>query len=77
MTMIRLILRITMTMIHMILVDMKDQAFGLLAHNHGVLEISVGSVHVPGSKDISVILSTITSHTYCPELPIDPPLLLF
>ena len=66
-----------MTMIHLILVDMVDQASGLLAHNHGVLEISVGSVHVPGSKDLSFILSTIMSHTYCPELPVAPPLLLF
>ena len=41
-----------MTMIHLILVDMVDQASGLLAHNHGVLEINVGSMHVPSSKDL-------------------------
>ena len=41
-----------MTMIHLILIDMVDQASGLLAHNHGVLEINVGSMHVPGSKDL-------------------------
>ena len=41
-----------MTMIHLILVDMVDQASGLLAHNHGVLEINVGSMHVHGSKDL-------------------------
>ena len=49
---IHLILRTTMTMIHLILVDMVDQASGLLAHNHGVLEINVGFIHVPGSKDL-------------------------
>ena len=42
----------SMTMIHLILVDMVDQASGLLARNHGVLEINVGSMHVPGSKDL-------------------------
>ena len=41
-----------MTMIHLMLIDMVDQASGLLARNHGVLEINVGSMHVPGSKDL-------------------------
>ena len=41
-----------MTMIHLILVDMVDQASALLAHHHGVLEINVGSVHVLGSTDL-------------------------
>ena len=52
MTIIHLIMRITMTMIHLILVDMVDQASVLLAHHHGVLEINVGSEHVPSSKDL-------------------------
>ena len=41
-----------MTMIHLILIDMVDQASGLLAHNHGALEINVGSMHLPVSKDL-------------------------
>ena len=54
MAMTHLILRITMTIIHLILilVDMVYQASALLAHHHGVLEINVGSLHVPGSKDV-------------------------
>ena len=51
MTMIHLIMRITMSMIHLILVYMVDQA-SILAHHHGVLEIIVGSKHVPSSKDL-------------------------
>ena len=41
-----------MTMIHLILVNMVYQASTLLAHHDGVLDIIVGFVHVPGSKDL-------------------------